>query len=346
MKKRKVYIQAMAQISIQNPLTDEWIHRPVVHNTSYVRSIDPNFRDFLSSAESRRMGKLLKRALVTSLEVIRKSGIECPDAIITGTGLGCIENTEFFLDALCRNGEQLLKPTHFMQSTHNTISSLIGIHTKTYGYNITYAHKGVSFDSALQDAWTQFQLELIDSALIGGHDEMTPSYFTLLKKAKFVGQDREVCGETAVSVMLGSDKTKGLCLLSGFKLMYKPEMERLKRELSHMLDGAGISLDEIDAVMTGISGNELNDSYYQDVLPKLFGDIPILHYKHVFGESYTAPGLGFYAAACCLLYGKIPAFLYMDQSKAATSRPNYILLFNLFEGKSCSLILLEDICGK
>ena len=45
-------------------------------------------------------------------------------------------------------GENCLKPSLFMQSTHNTIGSLIGIVLKCHGYNNTYSHEGISFESA------------------------------------------------------------------------------------------------------------------------------------------------------------------------------------------------------
>lgn len=346
MRRTKIYIKAAEQVSIQKPLSLEWMTNPIFYESLYERSIEPNYKEFLSPLEARRMGKLLKRALVTSLSIIQKSGIEHPDAIITGTGLGCIENTELLLDALCNEGEQLLKPTHFMQSTHNTISSLISIQTKTHGYNATYSHKGISFDSALMDAWTQFQLGMISSALVGGHDEMTPSYFNLLQKIGFVGQNKELCGETAISVMLSDKAEDGLCAISGLKMAYKPSTERLKNILSEILSNAGIDLNQVDAVMTGISGNEVNDSYYQAIIPELFGTTPVLHYKHVFGEGYTASGFGLYAAACCLSQKEIPSFLYLDKTKEQISPARYILLFNQFEGKNYSLILLESICGK
>ncbi|MDL2252003.1 beta-ketoacyl synthase chain length factor [Odoribacter sp. OttesenSCG-928-J03] len=346
MKKAKIYIQAAEQVSVQVPLSREWMKNPILHHSMHERSIEPDYKAFLSPLEARRMGKLLKRALVTSLAVIRESGVEHPDAVITGTGLGCIENTELLLNALNEDGEQLLKPTHFMQSTHNTISSLISIQTKTHGYNVTYSHKGISFDSALMDAWNQFQLDMVHSALVGGHDEMTPSYFKLLQKIGFVGQDNELCGETAVSIMLNNEVQDGLCILSGFKLMYKPDLERLKEGLLNMLNKAGISLRDVDAVMTGMSGNKVNDDCYHAVIPELFGDTPILHYKHIFGEGYTASGMGLYAAACCLFEGEIPSFLYLDPSKVQKSGPKYIVLFNQFEGKNYSFTLLEATCGK
>ena len=94
-------------------------------------------------------------------------------AIITGTSMGCMENSEKFLTDICRNGEQLLKPTLFMQSTHNTIASMTGILLKCHGYNMTYSQGGVSFTSALLDAWLQIRAGEISNALVGCHDELT-----------------------------------------------------------------------------------------------------------------------------------------------------------------------------
>ena len=141
---RKIYIKSATQISMQQPLSEEWLTAPLVQTETYVRSQDPNFREWLNPLESRRMGKIMKRAIVTATAAMKEAGVTTPDAIITGTGLGCIENTELFLEQLCREGENMLKPTNFMQSTHNTISSLIAIRTKCHGYNTTYSHRCIS----------------------------------------------------------------------------------------------------------------------------------------------------------------------------------------------------------
>jgi 3-oxoacyl-(acyl-carrier-protein) synthase len=126
-KKNEPYILSAKQISIQQPLADEWMDRPVFYDEPYVRSIEPDYKQYFTSNESRRYGKILKRALLVSRQAMLASGISNPGAIITGTGLGCIENTEIFLETMLRDGEELLKPTHFMQSTHNTIGSMIAI---------------------------------------------------------------------------------------------------------------------------------------------------------------------------------------------------------------------------
>ena len=61
---RRIYIKGASQISVQQPLAEDWMTAPVWHNEPYTRSIDPNFREWINPLESRRMGKILKRALV------------------------------------------------------------------------------------------------------------------------------------------------------------------------------------------------------------------------------------------------------------------------------------------
>ena len=328
------------------------MQEPIMHNEPFVRSIDPSFKDYVSPIEARRMGKILKRALATSKEALKAADLESVDAIITGTGYGCIENTEFFLNALSTEGEQLLKPTYFMQSTHNTISSLVAIQTKNHGYNVTYAHKGISFDSALQDAWWQFQLGKIDTALVGGHDEMTETFYHILKKGGVMGQDDEMCGEAAVSVVLAAShhceeaqqshpEMKPLCKLTGFSMLHQPTMDTLKDAVATLLQSVGKSLSDIDFILTGISGNYANDQAYLEETQSLFGNKPLLHYKHLFGESFTASGLGFYVAAQCLKAGRVPVSLFVKAEENTDRQPKCILLYNRSDGKNVSLTLLE-----
>ena len=341
MKNNNVYVLSAKQVSIQQPLSEEWMEQPVFHEEPYVRSIDPDFKKYVSPIEARRMGKILKRALATSKEALADSGLETVDAIVTGTGYGCVENTEFFLDALCKEGEQLLKPTFFMQSTHNTISSLIAIQTKNHSFNATYAHKSISFDSALYDAWLQFGLGKINSALVSGHDEMTPVFYHILKRGGIMGHDSEICGEAAVSVVLGKNTENALCKLSGMKVLYHPTMEILSKAVNTLLQNAGKCIEDIDFILTGISGYEKNDQAYLSECETLFGQMPLLKYKHLFGESFTASGLGFYVAAQCLKAGKVPAHLFVNQEKVCEKQPHCILLYNRSDGKNFTLTLLE-----
>ena len=332
MEKKEIYVLSAKQISVQQPLCEDWMSQPIEYQEPFNRSIDPSFKDYISPIEARRMGKILKRAIATSKEAIKASGLETVDAIITGTGYGCIENTEFFLDALSKDGEQMLSPTYFMQSTHNTISSLVAIQIKNHGYNVTYAHKGISFDSALQDAILQMRLGKINSALVGGHDEMTPTFYNILKKGGMMGHDDEMCGEAAVSVVLGTKYDDYLCKLLDFKMLHKPTMEKLKAVAAEF---------KADFILTGISGDHKSDKAYLAETKELFDNAKLLKYKHLFGESFTASGLGFYVAAQCLKAGKIPTHLFVNPNDATDKKPSKILIFNHSDGNNYSLTLLE-----
>ena len=359
-----VFVLSAKQISLQQPLSEAWMQEPIAYDVPFTRSIDPSFKEYVSPIEARRMGKILKRALATSKEALKEAGLDTVDAIITGTGYGCIENTEFFLDALSNEGEQMLKPTYFMQSTHNTISSLVAIQTKNHGYNVTYAHKSISFDSAMQDAWWQFKLGKINTALVGGHDEMTETFYHILKKGGVMGHDDEMCGESAVSIVLGSalrqaqgpqlltaasrhceersnPETKPLCKLTGFQMLHQPTTDTMQDSLAKMLQNAGKSLADVDYILTGISGDHSNDEAYLNEAKLLFGDKPLLKYKHLFGESFTSSGIGLYVAAQCLKAGRVPAALFVDAKEASDRQPKCILLYNRSDGKNVSLTLLE-----
>ncbi|MCQ2067870.1 MAG: beta-ketoacyl synthase chain length factor [Bacteroidaceae bacterium] len=334
-QKTSVKILSAKQITIQNPLCEEWMENPLEYSEDYVRAVDPDFKQFISAGDARRMGKLLKRALATSLSALQEGGIENPDAIITGTGFGSIENTELFLDALVREGEQLLKPTQFMQSTHNTASSLIGIHTHCHGYNSTYSQKGFSFDSALYDAWMQFCVGRIKSALVGSHDEMSPVFSGFVRKAGHV-REGEICSEAAISVLLAENGDNAYCTLEGVKLFDTPSEETLRKVLADMTAGS------IDAVMTGMSGNRDNDLWY-GFLNAMLPGVPQLKYKPVFGVNFSSSATGFYSAACCIREGRIPAILTTD-GKPLECRKG-ILAVNVVEGRHYSFSLLKP-CGK
>ena len=339
-----IYIQSAEQISIQQPLSDAWFDDPLTYDTVYVRAVEPNYKEYLDANMARRMGKILKRAIVTARVAAKKSNIAMPDAIISGTGLGCIENTEIFLTAMVRNGEELLQPTHFMQSTHNTIGSLISIDMKCMGYNNTYIHKGVSFENALLDAYLQFAAGRIKTALVGGYDEMTPSYQLLLSRIGYWRAHGEnvtlkkgeeaFAGEASVSFMLSSEKNENtICRIDNIHLLYKPNIDDLKELIG--------SINDIDAVVVGVSGNKENDDIYYRNAPVLFPDKPLVGYKHIFGETYTASGLGMYVAATCLRKQRIPQHLLLNGSQEINNVKT-LAFYNHWEDKNHSIILMSS----
>lgn len=141
-----------------------------------------DIRKYVKPLEVRRMGKIMKSSLLSSLEALQRAGIEVPDSIITGTAYGCWENSERLMEQIKEEGEGMLKPTFFMQSTHNTIGSNIAIKTHCHGYNVTYTQESHSLEWAIRDAELLLRSGKVKNVLVGCHDESTPLFNTLLEK--------------------------------------------------------------------------------------------------------------------------------------------------------------------
>ena len=101
----------------------------------------------------RRMSHVVKSGVAAGIESLLEFGARAPiDAIITATGLGCIADSEKFLDGLIAGDETMLNPTPFIQSTFNTVGAQIALLRGLHCYNTTYAHRWTSFENALTDA--------------------------------------------------------------------------------------------------------------------------------------------------------------------------------------------------
>lgn len=343
MQHRHIYIQAAEQISMQQPLSEQWMDEPIRYDDALVKAVNPAFRDYLAPNDVRRMGNLMKRALVATLKVLDETSVHHPDAIITGTSLGSLDYSERFLDAMVENGEQTLSPTYFMQSTHNTVGSTLSIYTKNNGYNTTYSHGALSFSLALLDAWMQICLGRISTALVGGFDEMVDNYYELLAKTGYVGVSGMVpCSEVTMSMLLNTDASVDyLCELAGISISHHPDHVGLKQQVEKMLKEVELSWTDLSAVMTGINGNDTNDEPYHQLVREFFPDLPHLHYKHIFGENHTSSALGIYAAAHCLKRGVIPQFMYAEPPASPCASPRNILFVNVTNSRDYSFVLLK-----
>ncbi len=169
----------------QLTITDTSSKRINVLSRIEIKSVDElsAIRNYVKPIEARRMGKLMKASLLSSLRALKEAGIEKPDAIITATAYGCLDNTVRLLDCISDGGEETVSPTYFMQSTHNTIGSNIAIRLHCHGYNSTYSQGRESLDWALRDARLLLQSGKVKTVLVGCHDEANVRLNAMLKKA-------------------------------------------------------------------------------------------------------------------------------------------------------------------
>lgn len=328
---KRCYILSATQVSCQIPLCEDWMTTPQPHDSTYARAIEPDSREFIVPSEARRMSRILKRAICSSVTALNKAQIKQPDAIVTGTGMGCMENSEKFLTDMCHQGEHCLKPTLFMQSTHNTISSQIAITLKCHGYNNTYSHKGLSFESALLDAWLQIKTGSIQTALVGSHDEVTPFSAPIIQR---INPLFGFISEASVSMVLSSDGkgVKPLCEIISVVLLYKPELQEI-------IDSLGIGKDSV--LMMGINGNEANDEPYLEVLESLSCAVPVISYKPIFGENFSSPAIAIYAGANILSAQRIPEFMFNSELQRNVGAIKEIVIVNHSDKTVWSIVKLQ-----
>lgn len=147
-----------------------------ISGTSYVSADEPDYKEVITDANSRRrMGRLLKMAVWCGLKSLDGVPSERVAGIITSTGAGFMKDTISFGSSIFDREETLLNPSPFMQSTFNTASGYIALIRKIHAYNTTYVQQADGFAASLVDA-----AMLLDDAgegnvaLVGAFDEVTP----------------------------------------------------------------------------------------------------------------------------------------------------------------------------
>lgn len=160
---------------------------------SWLREGDeqPDYRRYLSAGECRRLSQGLRDAIFVSCRCLEKCGVEVPDGIIAATDSGCMRNTAKFLDDLAQYGEDALKPSYFMYSTHNCFATSIALHLKCHGYNVTHSNGNMSVDNALTDALHQLRKGKAGNILLVyaeetpiGPGNAEPGFFAVLVSLK------------------------------------------------------------------------------------------------------------------------------------------------------------------
>ena len=324
----RIYIRSAAQISVQKPLCEEWMTDPVLCSEPYLRSQDPDFKPFLSPMQARRMGLILKRAIAVSLTALKDAGIECPDAIFTGTGLGCMENTENFLSAMCRDGEEMLPPTYFMMSTHNTISSAVAILLRCHGHNCTYSQKDISFESALLDAFLQLQIGEVSNVLVGAHDETTPATYELLKGTGYFGEGVTAAEASSAFVLSASSQNRSLSLSKGRNQTLRDVQQSSERYPSA---GSGTDATSKEPLCELADVQILHSPTNLEAIVKEYNASRVIRsadYFKLFGKCFSTSGLGTYEAAMRIAKGLDKDILVVNDA-----------------GEDVGLVYLKGLCG-
>ena len=94
---KKTYINGVGCVSAQRTFDTVFLEEVVMHENENILPIQvPVYKDFISPVAIRRMAKGVKNGIVASALAMKEANVETFDAIITGTGMGCIGSTFSF----------------------------------------------------------------------------------------------------------------------------------------------------------------------------------------------------------------------------------------------------------
>jgi 3-oxoacyl-[acyl-carrier-protein] synthase II len=370
----KLYIRSSACVSPQNTFNSEGFLDDIVEYTgTRLKAIEPDYKQYIDPKQIRRMSHVIKMGVAAAKQCLINADIEMPGAIITGTAFGCMEDTVTFLTRIIEQQEELLPPTAFIQSTHNTVAAQIALLLKCHNYNSTFVHKGISFESALFDALMMLKEQDADNVLVGGTEEMVDTSFKVLTRlglykrqpvsnlSLFTTPSKGTIGGEGAAFFLLTSKASAdnLAELRGLKMLYKPKS--IGDGIIAFLKSHSLTVEDIDLIITGKNGDIKNDEVYEQLNGSLFKNTSTANYKHLCGEYPVSSSFALWMAANILKHGEVPGIVddrivggdtnngKTDSSRIvgvvtnnkADSSPKTILIYNHYQNKYHSLMLVS-----
>jgi 3-oxoacyl-[acyl-carrier-protein] synthase II len=351
----KFYIRSTANISPQDTFgSTPFLKELIVHKGPRLNCLEPDYKEFIDTKLLRRMSRIIKMGVAAASACLKEANVDIPDAILVGTAYGCLEDTGVFLTKLVEQKEELLTPTAFIQSTHNTVAAQIALMLHCHNYNNTYVHRGFSFESALLDATLLLNEKVPSYVLAGGLDEITDlsqkilERFGLYKRGDSSNENLysskskgTIAGEGAAFFLLSNQPSDNNCAeLVAIKTFYKPKgTEAAEREIISFLNEQSIHMDELDLILTGENGSFYEDGIYRFLEQSLFRNKSLINFKHLCGEYPTATAFALWLGAKIIKTNAVP--LIVANEKIKEHKLKNILIYNHYQNIHHSLLLIS-----
>jgi 3-oxoacyl-[acyl-carrier-protein] synthase II len=350
-----MYIRATGNISPQKTFGHPpFLTAPVEYSGNRLACAEPDYKEIIDIKLIRRMSRIIRMGVAAAMECLQEAGVKQPDAIITGTAYGCLEDTGLFLTKMVENNEELLTPTAFIQSTHNTIGAQIGLMLQCNNYNNVFVHRGFSFESALLDGMILLKEKEVATVLIGAVDEITDISHTILNRMGLYKQGSvmnldlfksktkgTIAGEGAAFFLLANEPSVAdYAKLDGLRTFYKPKgRKEIEENILSFLDIHSIIPNDIDLVIAGKNGNARSDEIFDQLQQTVFSKNNMINYKHLCGEYPTSTAFALWVAANIIKTGTVPAAL--DYKGSKENKIKRVLIYNHYQNIHHSLILLS-----
>lgn len=349
-----MYIRATGNISPQKTFGHQPLVEVVAYTGNRLACIEPDYKEFIDPKQIRRMSRIIRMGVAAAMECLQEAGVKVPDAIVTGTAYGCLEDTNSFLSKMVEFNEDLLTPTSFIQSTHNTIGAQIGLMLQCNNYNNAFVHRGFSFESALLDGMMLLKENDATNVLVGAIDEITNTSHTILNRLGLYKQGPvsnldiyktktkgTIAGEGAIFFLLANEPAAtDYAKLDGLHTFYKPYgINEIEKQVASFLEKHSMNTGDIDLIITGENGDAGEDRIYEQLGKTVFNNKASINYKHLCGEYPTAAAFAMWLAAVTIRSGAVPAAL--NYTGSVYKKIRRILIYNNYQGIHHSLSLLS-----
>ncbi len=348
-----IYINASSMVSAQETLgTEKWPENTVLSENSSLKVIDPAYKEYIPPAMLRRMSRLVKFSLVSAFDCLHQVESDIIDAIITTTGLGCIDDTGVFLKQMHENGEKLMNPTAFIRSTHNAVGGQIALIKGLRVPNYTFSQKEMSFETGVIDAIMMIEEGEAKNILLGGFDELTPLSLNLWKQMgclaekeldknslKKASNSGVILGEGAgffvLSAKEGNSKSSKLVDVE----IHRKATCDCNRLLKKFLAKHNLHSSDINLLLLGLDGTP-NTKNLVSLLNTDFENSIIAGFKHCSGSFDTDTSFALWMAQMAIQNGCIAEAAYLQGDR--DQKIKKVLLVNSSRHNSYSFILVTE----
>jgi hypothetical protein len=208
--------------------------------------ISPDYKNYIPVAALRRLSTILRMG-ITASKACQENVPDEFDAISVGTALGCLTDTEKFLVTINTVSGDVLSPTAFIQSTHNTISGQISLDLKNHAYNMTHTQNSLSFETALKDGLLCID-EGKNAVLVGAADEAIP----FLERVRSLIQTEKPFTSGATFMVLSGEKGNSISHIAACEVYFSSEDTETK--IGQFLASVNSSFNDLDVILEAGSG--------------------------------------------------------------------------------------------
>lgn len=148
--------------------------------------------EIVPGLKTRRLDRLSVWSLVAASLAVKDAGLDINDparvAVVSGTGLGCLELSEAFFRSANEHGWEQTDPILFPETLSNAPAGHIARHFGVRGPNLTVSSKGGSGECALLQAVSLLRNEQADAALVLAGDTLTQGSYEWYEAAGWLAR--------------------------------------------------------------------------------------------------------------------------------------------------------------